>query len=241
MLIDLLNTSNYVSYNIKVAEVLGLHSAIYISEIMSINCKAIKKQKIDDQVFTLDRDYIRSRTTLDKEEQLDIEKNLIKIGLLEKPSSENQDCIQLNISVLTALIMAEDEELIDSIKKLNKPKNTRKATKKEKIKQELKNNVIVNNEELREAYYSWIDTVYEKQGWMSKTAVVEAQAIIDNFSQRNLDLALEVIKIADTNGYRDMNWAVTKYKNNYGVTYKFNNIQVPQVSPARVSLSEEVF
>ena len=44
MLIELLSTSNYVSYNIKLAELLGLHSAIYISELMNINEKAIKKQ-----------------------------------------------------------------------------------------------------------------------------------------------------------------------------------------------------
>ena len=66
MLIELLSTSNYVSYNIKLAELLGLHPAIYISELMNINDKAIKKDKLEDDYFTLVRSYITARTTLDE-------------------------------------------------------------------------------------------------------------------------------------------------------------------------------
>ena len=51
LLIDLLSTSNYVSYNIKLAELLGLHASIYISELMNINDKSIRKNKITDNYF----------------------------------------------------------------------------------------------------------------------------------------------------------------------------------------------
>jgi hypothetical protein len=51
VLIELLSTSNYVSYNIKLAELLGLHAAIYISELMNINDKAIRKNKLNDNYF----------------------------------------------------------------------------------------------------------------------------------------------------------------------------------------------
>ena len=238
MLIELLNTSNYVSYNTTVANILGLHASIYISEILSINTKAIKKKMIDDKVFKIDRDYIKSRTTFDESEQLEIENNLLKIGLLEKPT-EDKNCIKLNINVLTTLVMSEDEELISNITKLTKVKTT-KATKGEKIKEELKQNIVTTNEELRAAYFSWIDTVYAKQGWLSKKSVVAAQQIVDNFSQRDLDIALKLIEIADTNGYRHMEWAVNMYKKNYSVTYR-----VPRVTAAvnnqSTILSDEVF
>ena len=65
MLIDLLSTSNYVSYNIRLAELLGLHAAIYLSELMNINDKAIRKNKLNDNYFKLKREYITSRTTFD--------------------------------------------------------------------------------------------------------------------------------------------------------------------------------
>ena len=46
MLLDLLSSSNQLSFNIKVAQLVGLHSAVYLSELMAINEKAIRKNKI---------------------------------------------------------------------------------------------------------------------------------------------------------------------------------------------------
>ena len=39
MLIELLSSSNYVNFNIKIAQILGLKPAIYLSQIMDINEK----------------------------------------------------------------------------------------------------------------------------------------------------------------------------------------------------------
>ena len=39
MLIELLSSSNYVNFNIKLAQILGLKPAIYLSQIMDINEK----------------------------------------------------------------------------------------------------------------------------------------------------------------------------------------------------------
>lgn len=243
MLIELLSTSNYVSYNIKLAEVLGLHYAIYISELTSINDKAIKKEKVDGKSFTIDREYIKKRTTFSEEEQIDIENNLIKLGILDKTDNE-KDSIVLNITTLTTLMMSADEELIDNVKSLSKMKNKSqpKATAAEKIRQQLKSNIITTNQELKEAYEDWIDSVYAKQGWMSKKSVVVGQQVVDNFSQRNLDVALKLLEIASINAYRDMEWAVNKYREEYNISYKIKpNLPTFTVSPSNRELSEEVF
>ena len=74
---------------------------------------------------------------------------------------------------------------------------------------------------------------------MSKKAVMLGQQIVDDFSKRNLDVALQVLSIAALHGYRDISWAVNKYKEQY----KF----VREIRPAIVSeqpkvvLSSEVF
>lgn len=246
MLIELLSTSNYVSYNVKVAEVLGLHAAIYISELMSINDKAIRKNKTDNSAFKLDRKYMTYRTTLTEEEQIDTEKNLIKIGLLEKNKDDN-DSIILNISVLTTLLMSSDEELIDNVKTLTKIKtgSQPKATKAEKIRDQLKSYIETSNEELKEAYEDWIDAVYAKQGWMSKKSVVAGQKVVDEFSQRNLDVALKVIEIASINGYRDIEWAVNTYKKEHNVSYRvstsYATVPTKQVPLKTAAVSSEVF
>ena len=115
MLIDLLGMDNYVQYNIKLAEILGLHPAIYISELLNINGKAVRKDKITNDSFIVDRDYICKRTTLSKEEQKEIEKILLNLGILAK-SKDNDNALTLDITILTSLVSAEPV----SLKKLEK-------------------------------------------------------------------------------------------------------------------------
>ena len=52
-LFDLLSTDMYVSYNVKLAQVLDLQSAIYISELININRKAIEKNKLKDGLINI--------------------------------------------------------------------------------------------------------------------------------------------------------------------------------------------
>lgn len=242
MLIELLSTSNYVSFNVNLAELLGLHAAIYVSELMNINDKAIRKEKMNESSFLLDREYVTKRTTLSANEQLDIEKNLIKLGIIEKPT-EDENCVILNITTLTTLLMSTDEDLISNVKKLTKIKSKSKETKADAIKKTLKTNIVTTNGELIEAYSDWIDAVYAKQGWMSKKAVVVAQSVVDEFSKRDLDVAIRLINIATIHGYVDMTWAVNRYDDQYKI--KRVVMEPPKVSlpmsKKTVELSSEVF
>lgn len=239
MLIELLSTSNYVSYNIKLAQLLGLHTAIYISELMNVNDKAIRKNKLNDNYFNLKRQYITSRTTLTEEEQLNIEQNLLKLGILQK--GETEDDLLLNISTLTTIMMSTDEQLLDDVKEIIKPKKRKsKSTKAEKIKDNLKAYIITTNEELKTAYENWIEAVYDKDGFMSKVCVTSAQQVVDEFSSRNLDVALELLKIASTHCYRDMTWAINVYKKQYTATYRVQPT-TRNVPIRNTELSTEVF
>lgn len=240
MLIELLSTSNYVSYNVQLAELLGLHSAIYLSELMNINEKAIKKDKLDNNYFTLVRSYITSRTTLDEKEQLEIEENLLKLGILER--GEEKDSISLNITTLTTLMMGADEQLIDKVSKMKKKQtqNKGKATKAEAIKNNLKANLKVQNAELRDAYCAWIDAVYDKQGWMSVKCVNVAEKTVDDFSNHDLDVALKLLEIAAIHGYRDIQWAINLYNQEFKVSYRTSPIP-KKVVTSNSELSSEVF
>ena len=231
--------SNYVSYNIEVAKILGLHTAIYISELTNINEKAIRKNKTEDNFFTLSREYIKERTTLDIDEQLEIEKKLVKVGILEKPKNDPTK-MYLNVEVLISIIKSPDEDLLKEVTKLTELKENKKKRGRRALSDTLKGMIQTDNVELREAYCNWIDTLYAKQGWLSKQMMVEAQEIVDNFSQRNLDVALKLIKIADLNGYRDMNWAVNAYKKNYNITYRIPT-PTPQTEIRNPNLGSDVF
>ena len=224
MLIDLLSMSNYVSYNVKLANILGLNTAIYISELLNIKDKAMHKNKVRGEYFTVDRKYIQERTTLDEPTQLALEENLLSLGILEKTQGNDND-LSLNVTALTSILMSQDETLLKDISKIVKAKSSPKRTKSQV-------NIVTTNEELREAYSEWIDSVYAKEGWMSKKAVVSAQAVVDEFSQHDLDIALKVVDIAAINGYRDMSWAVNTYKKDYNIQY---HIKPVQTSPVELS------
>jgi hypothetical protein len=243
MLIELLSTSNYSQFNIKVAHIIGLTSAVYLNELMNINEKAIRKNKVTNECFVIDRKYIQSRTTLKEEEQLEIEANLLKIGVLQKDET-NPDVISLDITALTTILMEPDETLIKNIKDIVKTsKTTTKLSKAESVKNNLKKAIVTDNEELREAYCEWIDSAYEKNGKLTKAAVVSAQQVVDGFAQGYLDVALKLIQIATIHGHREMMWAIDAYKRDYKI-----NFLKPQITPAQtvpvqneVKLSGEVF
>ena len=139
--------------------------------------------------------------------------------------------------------MTPDEDLLKDISSLSKSK---KKTKSEVIEDNLKDNILTTNTELRDAYYEWIESVLTKRGMMTKAAVIYAQQAIDKFSNRNLDVALKVLQIASIHGYENIEWAINTYNKDYKVGYT-----IPQsaktkpttnfVPAPRPRLSDEVF
>ncbi len=245
MLIDLLGMDNYISFNIKLAEILGLHAAIYLSELMNINEKAVRKSKVDNNFFIIDRSYITRRTTLDRTEQLKIDKELCDLGIL-KINEANHNTIQLNLSVLISLLSGENEEVIKNLKETVKKSKTRKeGTKEQQACESMKALIETDNPELYEAYCDWIDSVYAKLHWMSKKAVLFGQQLVDETSNRDLDVALKIIELATVNGYKDMTWAVKLYKDNYEPSYRVvNNSKISYTisdKTTKPELSDEVF
>ena len=238
MLIDLLSMDNYVQYNIKIAEILGLHPAIYISELLNINEKAVRKDKILDNCFVVDREYIQKRTTLSKEEQKEIDTILLNLGILKK-SDDNEDSMTLDLTILSSLVAAEPLSVKNLEKVIAASAPKRKRTKTEAIIDSLKSHVSVNNQELKEAYYDWIDAVYAKQGWMSVKSVTVGQKTVDNYCDHNLDLALTLLEIASLHGYRDIQWAVNKYEEDYKLSYHIPSSN--NSKPVSKELSKEVF
>lgn len=239
MLIDLLSMDNYISFNIKIAQILGLHSAIYLSELMNINEKALRKAAMADNFFTIDRKYIADRTTISKDEQLKIDKSLSELGLLKVDENCN-NTLTLNLAVLTNILNSEEVDL-DAVKKLNeKLSKPKKSTKKEQEKEIMKNYIKTTNTELYDAYCDWIDSVYAKLGWMSKRAVEVGQKLVDETSDHNLDVALKIVEIAAINGWKDMQWAIKNYKDTYELNYRVKHSRnaTPVTSQ---DLSEEVF
>lgn len=244
MLLDLLSTDNLANYNVKIAQVMGLHTAIYVNELINISNKAIKKKKlVADKYFLLNRDYITKRTTLGLEEQLAIDSKLIKVNVIYKPDND-VDHIYLDIDKLASIISSDDSEYLNKVKKKTEVKTAAIPGMKQTLKQrqalELKQEINVTHEKLKEAYDGWVDGVLANpKGFLSKRAVKIFMETVDSFANGYLDIALKVIDIATTNGYRDATWAINKYNADYNSNNR--NSYVDTSRQRVVKLADEVF
>lgn len=232
MLLDLLSQSNYNRYNIKIAKILGLKTAIYIEELLDINDKAIRKDKIktvqtelpfgtDNKIeksiyFVVDREYIKERTTLTASEQKELDEKLLELHILRK-SDLDTDELAIDISMLTSILMSSDEQLVKDISVLaNKTKS--KRTKQECISDALKASIKCEPLELRDAYHRWVDGVLANpKAFLSVAAIQIFMNKLDTFCNHNLDAALEILEICTVNGYREADWGINLYKKNHRI------------------------
>lgn len=215
MLVELLSQSNYQSFNIKLAQLLGLESSIYLSALIDINEKAYRKDKIIDGFFIVDRDYVEQRTTLNKTRQSKIENELSRVGILQL----SNEYIKINLEILTSLVLEENEDIRKDLSSFRKAATAK--SKGDYILNAVKSNIDQTLPiELQQAYSNWLDSVYSKFNFINKQTLFNAQTEVNNAANHDLNVAVDIVNIAAANGWKDMKWAVKVYKErhpNYNV------------------------
>lgn len=209
MLLDLLSSSNIVSFNIKVADLIGLEGAVYLSELMSINEKALRKNKtIDGDFFYIDRDYIQSRTTLTPAKQKKIEEKLCILEILNQNKNQ-EDTFRIDVELLASILDSEiDEETRIKIKKIAKKKSPEDKQLGYKIN--AKNNVQTTIPPLRTLFYNWIDAVFDRGKYLSSMAVQENEKKLYEATS-DLEAQKAIMTQAACTGYADLKWAIEDY------------------------------
>lgn len=242
MLTELFSTNNYVSFNIKVAEVLGLHTAIYVSELININNKALHKNKINEAgYFKVDRKYITSRTTLQPDEQKQIEDKLVEIQILQIDPND-RDAFKIDINNLANIAISDDVKFLKDVSKITANVKQPKKTKRQSYIEVLKDCAAHENAELNQAYMDWVDGVYANpKGFLSPKSVKVFKETVDNFAQGNLDLALKIIDIATVNGYRDATWAINVFNRDFAAEFNRKYRMNLSATQKKQKLSDEVF
>ena len=216
MLLDLLSSSNQLSFNIKVAQLVGLNSAVYLSELTAINEKAIRKNKILNMngldFFKVDRKYIAERTTITVGEQYKLDNNLSKNKIIQI-CAENVDTIYVDINMLCVLLGGKvDESIITEIKATNKKKGQTKEEKLAALKQQRLAEIKTTSVPLREAYADWIEAGLARYGGskFSKTIVHNCEQQVDDFARGDFTVALAIIK-GNYQGYNTMKYSIDNY------------------------------
>ena len=214
MLIDVISSSSYLTFNVNVAHVIGLVNAVYCAELLDIYNKARKKKKLDDNnYFIVNRDYVKNRTSIKLDEQYLCDASLSKIGLVIT-SKENPDKICFDVEQFLKIIAEEDSKTLDTItKKILLPKNKQdaKELRREKKKLELKAAIDVDNVKLTQALNSWIDVVFESKNMIVDT-VKDFQKTLMSYCCGDVNKAIEIVNIARLQTWTNCVWAIENYE-----------------------------
>lgn len=252
MLIDLLNSANYIMVNRDAISILGLNAAVYCSELLNIYKKASTKNKlIDEKYFKIDRKYITKQTSLSEEDQIKCDLNLVKVNIIEISESD-PNVIFFDIEVYASILSSEDVKLLDNVSKkvkVTNPKGT-KATQRACIINSLKDSIRCNTYEVLVALRDWIDSIMANpQNYLSVQQVSLFKDRLDDYCNGDLQLALKIIEIATIHGYRDCQWAINTYEKDKKVQSNIssfgsqNKTTILRTNEQKITskLSEEVF
>lgn len=216
MLIDILNSSNYIMVNMDAIRIFGLNTAVYCAELLNIYKKAVSKKKLynEGKYFKIDRDYIKKQTSIEVEDQLKCDANLLKVNIIT-PDKEDPDIIFFDVEVYASLLASEDIKLLDKVSskvKVANPKGT-KQVQRERIIVNLKESIECKTPEVLFALKGWIDSIMsDPKRVMSKQQVVIFKNTLDDYCDGDLNKALKLIEIATTHMYVDCQWAINLYE-----------------------------
>ena len=219
MINELLLSSSYGSYNIKIAKAMGITPAVYIGELLR---QYDKNNSKTDTVY-VDRKEVRERTTILKADQLEIDAKLIEAAIITKPAKNGNE-IKIDFNRLCSIMSSENEETFTGLKELST------MTKKEieEKKQETKKAGLVNSliayvntsdVDLYNTYCRWINTIVESKNkkYLTKGIVLEAQEKINEATllqngKHDLNMAIDILEIATSFEFTNMEWAINKYR-----------------------------
>lgn len=244
MLIDLLNSANYIMVNKDAIRIFGLNTAVYCSELLNIYKKAYLKNKmIEGSAFVVDRNYIAKQTSLSIEDQLKCDINLSKIQIIQV-SKEDKDVIKFDVEKFASLLSSEDIKLLDKVsKKVNVNARGSKEAQRERIILNLKESIICNNFDLLTALRNWIDAIMsDPNKYLSKVQIELFKERLDEYAKDNNDLALAIVNQAIIHQYIDCQWAINAYEKDMQVKQSMEKIKVRKTDQkTTTAVSQEVF
>lgn len=230
--------ANYGTFNILLVQHLGLEGAVYLSELLALYDASVSKSKtIDDGYFFVDRQHIESRTKIGLEAQKELDSVFQQCSLLYKHESK-RGYFKIDTNSVYSLMTPGNKPLVKSVASVTKA-NAKRRDKNARAN-ELYLIITATDEEVKQYYRMWIDSVLEKDGWMSNLSVKDGCRLLSNFANSNRDVELKILSIASINGYRDMQWAINKFISETGITKVLTPYQ--QEAPSvRKRLGSEVF
>ena len=215
MLVDLLSPANYIMVNRDAIKILGLNTAVYCSELLTIYKKVVKKKAfLENNFFKVDRKYIEDQTSLDTKEQTVCDLNLQKVNIV-KIDEKDPDLIFFDVEIFSSVLASENIKLLNKVSekvKVGRPKGTTESSKK-RIVQNLKDSIRCNNYDILLALRDWIDSVTaDPNKYLSIQQVELFKEKLEEYCEGDAQVALKVIEQATIHQYINCQWAINNYE-----------------------------
>ena len=210
MFTDILDGNNYLFVNKRFVKLIGLHPAVYCSELFRYARIAQQnKQYIDKKYIMVDRDAIYDCTGITAAEQILIEKGLVEFKLIEIHKTK-ENCIALDddrfevyLAQTDKLNKEEARSLKAYINKILQPKKV----KREGVIKNLQDSIVIDNPELKAELDSWVASICRNSKKLSKEAIQLFIQTILNYSQ-DIPTLIKVVQSARIHNYVDAEFAI---------------------------------
>lgn len=210
------------SYNLKIAEIFGIHSAVFIDCIIFERDYQKRVKNDFDNIIALSSDEIYARTALSLDKLHDVEQSLSDCGVISiKPFQKikNKSYYILNDDQLDRILTASspNNEIMQlSPIAFNKKTNINKAktlNKKDSHIIALKRSIDIEDELIHQYLCDWIDAVYTNpKGFLSNSSLKIAISELFSYAPNDQEKQIAILQIAIKGGLRDMTWAISKYE-----------------------------
>lgn len=216
-MLDYLNT---FSYNIDVARVLGIKTAIFLTCINNEFLYQSRNNLLNNNnTMAMTRSEIYARTALDDQEQKDVEFSLQECNILTtKPLQNvpNKNYYIIDYEVLFNIINASDPSSVISAEKASqfiRRRRVEPVSKRQTHIVALKKKINSPDPVIKSYFIDWIDEVYANpKGYLSPKGVEIAQQELAAYCKDNQEKQIAILKIAIKGGLRDMTWAIERYE-----------------------------
>lgn len=210
--VDILSPDAYGRFNRKLAKLTSLVVAVYWSEILDISNRVVKEQLFDDEgYFNVDRNYIRERTTVGVNEQMESDSVLENIGILEV-NENNPDMIRVKLETAISILVDDDFKLNKTAKKrIGISKVQAAENKKAGIIANMKKCIREEDESLRSKYEAWVESVYAGGHFLTKALVQTFEDRLNGYTSRRA-IKADILDLACATGYNNFEWVLSRYE-----------------------------
>lgn len=232
--IDFLGRDARGEYNIALAKLLGLQTAVYVGVILDILFSVRKKVSFDEEGFwTLKRSYVEDMTTLTTEQQKSCEDALISVGVMDVSGNK----VRFRADVLLKLIGGEISVPEETLKAIQHKVNSPKLTASEKRMFGLIKCIPETDVELHQAYVDWVSVINDKGG-ANKVVIENFVRDVNNYtSDKNTKLRL--IHIATQTGYKLVEWCIPSLNKTFGNKNLSSAVKLPEQKISNGELDNE--